>query len=275
MSVLQTIGRRSAEIAGRDSALVRRLRPVYESVLNLASFGRGIHWRINGIEYRIDAHFRHQLGPDYDASVAAFLGPRVQPGAVCLDVGANIGVYVLQFAHWSAPGGRVHAFEPNPAARSVLERHVAINGYEDRVVVCPAAVGDETGEATLFAAECDGMSRLGSPNDAIADRATPIRVPIVTLDDYCVSHDLAPEWLFVDVEGFEFAVLAGARRIIGERRDALGIVVEMHPNVWEGVGTTRESAETLLDDLGLEAIPLTGQNDPLADYGIVHLAHRE
>jgi len=193
---------------------------------------------------------------------------------VCLDVGANVGVYVLQFAHWSRPTGRVVAFEPNPGAREVLQKHIQLNGLTERVTVVPAGVGATSGETILYAADADGMSRLGAPNEAIADRVSAMAVPMVTLDSYCATEGLTPDWLFMDIEGFEMAALAGARDLIGNRGKALEIVVEMHPNVWASAGTSRDDVDALLDDLELEAVPLTGQKDPLSDYGLVYLAHR-
>jgi FkbM family methyltransferase len=258
--------------AGRESWLVRRLRPAYESLLDLS--GRGIAWEINGVDFRVDPRQRHRLGHHYDAPVAAFIRERLRPGAVCFDVGANVGVYVLQFAHWAGPAGRVVAFEPNPAARRVLARHVGLNGLGARVEVVPAAVGSAAGEATLYAAGADGMSRLGAPNVLIAGRAREVRVPVVTLDDFCRERDLRPDWLLIDIEGFELAALAGARRLIRERGTALHVVVEMHPSVWASADTTREGAAALLDELGLRPVPLTGQRDPLGEHGLVYLEKR-
>lgn len=250
---------------------MRRLRPAYESLLDRISNGHGIPWLINGVTYRIDPHHRHRLGHDYDAQVAEFLRARVKPGAVSIDVGANVGVYVLQFAHWSGPEGRVIAFEPNPGARPVLEKHIQINGLNAQAMVVPAAVGEAAGEAVLYAADADGMSRLGAPNTLIAGRVTQITVPIVTLDGFCIDNRIEPDWLFIDIEGFEIAALAGARQVIKHRGPDLGIVVEMHPDVWTSANTTRERAEALLDELGRRAVPLTGQRNPLDDYGLVYL----
>ena len=274
MSALQGVARRSAEILGRESWLIRRMRPAYESLLDWSSGGRGIPWPINGVTYRVDPHHRHRLGQTYDAPVAAFLRGRVQPGSVCLDVGANVGVYVLQFAHWSRPTGRVVAFEPNPGAREVLQKHIQLNGLTERVRVVPAAVGAACGETILYAADADGMSRLGAPNEAIADRVSAMAVPMVTLDSYCATESLTPDWLFMDIEGFEIAALAGARQLIKGRGKTLGIIVEMHPEVWASADTTRDDAESLLDDLGLRAVPLTGQTDPLNAYGLVYLTYK-
>ncbi|MET0650787.1 MAG: FkbM family methyltransferase [Pyrinomonadaceae bacterium] len=271
MSLIQETARLASGMIGRESRLVRLMRPAYESFLDWSSGGRGITWPINRVTYRVDPRHRHRLGQDYDAPVAAFLRERVRPGDTCVDVGANVGVYVLQFAHWSAPGGRVVAFEPNPGARTVLEKHVRYNGLGGRVTVVPAAVSNRAGSATLYAADADGMSRLGEPNRAIAARVREVNVETVTLDEYCEGANLAPDWLFMDIEGFEVAALEGARRLIRSRGREMGIVVEMHPDVWDSAGAGCVELENLLDELKLEAVPLTGQQDALGEHGLVHL----
>lgn len=274
MRRLQTTARRAAGLIGRESRLIRRLRPAYESFLDWYGDGRGIPWEINGVTYRIDPHQRHRLGQNYDAQVATFLSKHVKQGSLCFDVGANVGVYVLQFAHWSGPTGQVVAFEPNPSASIILEKHVQMNGLGERVRIVTSAVGETSGRQTLYAAEAEGMSRLGAPNQALEGKVTEITVPVVTLDEYCSSERLKPDWLFIDIEGFEIAALSGARELIQSRSGELGIIVEMHPNVWDSSNTTRARAEMLLKALGLSAIPLTGQTDPLSDYGLVHLKYR-
>jgi FkbM family methyltransferase len=260
-----------AEVLGRDSLLVRLLRPWYDTVLDLTSGGHGIAWPINGVTYRVAPRYRYQMASAYDPHLAEWLAARVRPGQIMLDVGANVGVYVLQFAQWSRPDGRVIAVEPNPSARAVLEKHVRLNGLEQRVDIVSAAVGATAGEAALFFFEASGMSRLGAPNPTLAGCATAITVPVVSLDDLCESRALAPDWLFVDIEGFELAALGGARRLLAARRDAMSVVVEMHPDSWKLAGTSRADAELLLRELRLRAEPLSDQADPLGTYGHVWL----
>jgi FkbM family methyltransferase len=275
VSLIQESARRVSGALGRESRLVRSLRPAYERLLDASTRGRGIPWEINGVEYRIDPRYRHRLGQKYDAPVAEFMRERIRPGALCLDVGANVGVYVLQFAHWAGASGRVVAFEPNPGAREVLSKHIRLNGLGSRVEVVPAAVGAKMGDAILFASGADGMSRLGEANELIADTVEEISVPVVTLDNFCESRGLEPDWLLMDIEGFEIAALEGARKIIESRGAELNVVVEMHPGAWESAGTTREAAQELLDEFGLRAVPLTGQRDALGDHGLVYLERLE
>jgi len=271
--MLQSTARIISETLGRESWLVRATRPAYESALGWI-YKEGLPWKINEIEYRLDPRHRHRLGREYDPSVADFLRSRVRDGAVCFDVGANVGVYVLQLAYWSQPSGRVVAFEPNPGAREVLERHVKLNDIAKRVTIVPSAVGCSSGKATLYAADADGMSRLNVPNSSIADRVRPIEVALLRIDDYVKQSGHAPDVLMVDIEGFEIAALAGARRLIQCKRDLL-IVVEMHPDVWLSADTNRRQAENLLDELQLTPVPSQGQTDALGDHATVHLKQRE
>ena len=272
LAPIQWIARLISGATGRESWLIRQLRPAYESTLQLLSAGRGVPWEINGVPFRIDSHYRNRMGHDYDASVALFLSQRVKPGAICFDVGANVGVYVLQFAHWSGSSGRVIAFEPNPAAVEVLSRHVRLNEIESTVTIEKVAISSAPGTATLYRAQADGMSRLGEPNKLLRDRVEPIEVPVTTIDEFCARTGLTPDWLLIDIEGFEFAALLGATRMLERQRNKLGLVVEMHPDVWKSAATSREGVERFLSEMGLCAIPLTGQQDSLREHGLVHLA---
>jgi len=272
--MLQSSAKMISGFLGRESWAVRSARPVYESVLDLMYKRTGMPWPINGTQFRIDPHQRHRLGNEYDSSVAEFFRSHIRPGQTCFDIGANVGVYVLQFSRWVGPSGRVVAFEPNPGARSVLDYHLRMNGISNQVTVVPSAVGRNSGSATLYAADADGMSRLNAPNQAIADKVRAVDVPVISVDDYIRQSGIQPDILMVDIEGFEIAALEGARRLIQERRDLL-IVVEMHPNVWPSADTTRQSAEDLLDELQLTPVPLQGQSDALADHATVHLKQRE
>lgn len=274
MTAVQQAARWMAGMLGRDSRVVRSARPIYERLLSAITANRGISWTINGTKLRISPFQRHRMAAIYDAEVARYLSHHIQPGAVCIDVGANVGVYALQFARWTGPRGRVVAFEPNPIAAGVLARHVRMNDVAGCVQVVQGAVSDKAGVSTFHMSDADGMSRLGSPNPEIAGRSRATTVSVTTLDEFCDGQQLSPDWLLVDVEGFEFAVLSGARRTLARMGGRLTTIVEMHPNAWSSAGWSRKAAEALLDDLKLIPSPLTGQADPLGNYGHVLLRPR-
>ena len=59
----------------------------------------------------------------------------VQPGAVAIDVGANIGVHALTLAAAVGPLGTVACFEPIPHIAAALGRTLRLNGFGDRAKV--------------------------------------------------------------------------------------------------------------------------------------------
>lgn len=265
---IQRVAHVASSTVGRDSWIIRQLRPAYEFALQVMSGARGLPWEINGVTFRVDPQYRNRLGHDYDAPVARFLSQRIKPGAICFDVGANVGVYALQFAQWTGPAGKVIAFEPNPLAAEVLSTHLRMNGFHRFVTVEQVAIGACGGTVTLHRSGVDGMSRLGEPNSDLP-LTEPVSVPMTTIDDFCARTGLAPNWMLIDIEGFEFAALRGAARTIEQQCGRLGLVVEIHPGLAE---TTRADAERFLSEMGLRAVPLGGQRDPLGEHGQVYLS---
>src|SRR6185295_18154596 len=130
-------------------------------------------------------------------------------------------------ARWTAPGGRVFAFEPNPATRVVLTTHVALNGAGDRIEIVPDAISDRPGRATFFATDLEGFSRLHAQNPHMPEGAR-IDVAVTTIDPFCDERKIAPDWILMDVEGLETAALEGARRTIERGRGRLRVIVELH-----------------------------------------------
>ncbi len=277
--MLETIGTRVSDLLGRNSSLVRQLRPAYEAVLSWSSGGHGIPCVINGIKIRRDPRCRQHYPADfnYEPAVASYLRALVRPNCVCFDVGANVGYYVLQLAYWTHPCGRVLGFEPNPRPRAVLERQIAVNGLSGRVEIVPMAVADGSGHTTLYLPRedqqgLDGVSRMGAPDRSVADAFRTITAPMTSLDDFCDAHpELMPDCILIDIEGFEIAALKGARRLITGQRGKLALIVEMHPDLWDSAATPRSDVDALLAELRLRPMPLTGQMDPLTERGVVHL----
>ena len=256
---------------GLNTPLIQWGRPVYSAVVSWIAGDRGVPWSINGLPYRIDIRQRYMMAHEYESSVANFLRDLVKPGFVCFDVGANVGIYALQFCRWSAPTGGVVAFEPNPAAREILKRHISMNRFEDRVQIVGAAVGSSEDCATFFAAGADGMSRLGAPNPALINQSHSFSVPVYTLDNFVRTNHNVPDVVLIDVEGFELSVLEGAREIMKSRRNTTHFVVEMHPASWSSANSSHDQMVCFLNEMRLRPRPLTGQREPLKDYGLVYL----
>lgn len=135
-----------------------------------------------------------------------------------IDAGANKGVYTYFIAKYAR---HTYAFEPNPKMFRILRRNVGSN-----VTVSPVALSDATGEAELripFLAK--GHSNQGASLSRVKVQGsfTPVVVATARIDDLALD-DIG--FIKIDVEGFEDAVLRGARRTIERDRPTLLIEIE-------------------------------------------------
>lgn len=244
---------RSAPLGLRVRELAKR---AYHAALMLQTGGRGLSSTLPGGE-RIRALPEHRYLSWNPQEYAAFRRV-VSARMVALDVGANVGAYSMLLGQWVGPAGRVYAFEPAPHTFSGLVRHIHLNDLEDVVRPLAEAVGDRETRAEFLLMETAGESRLAAPDDRPGGRLT---VPVVTIDGFCAREGIDPDFIKIDVEGWELAALRGARETIRRRGRDLALFVEMHPSAWPHLGASRES---LLDELQaqrLEPVSLTGADD--------------
>lgn len=271
--MIQSIAKWVAGTVGRDSAPIRLFRPLYEWALDVFSGGKGAKHVVNDLDqYWVNPRHRSVYPSTYEPQVYRFLRENVRPNSVCLNVGAHVGTYAVALATWAGEGGHVAAFEPNPETSKLLVDYLQRNGLTERATVVNSAVGAEPGETSFVAAGIEGYSRIGQPHPE--QSATPskrITVPMTTIDTYCEEHGIAPDWIVMDIEGYEVAALRGARDVIARQGNKLQLVVEMHPTLWELAGESAESFRVTLSELQLEALPLTDQEEVFAVNGVVRL----
>ena len=246
------------------------VRPFREWTLRLTTRRRGLRRVVNGLEVRVDSRCRHQFSSNYEAAAASFLREHITPGSVVFNIGANVGVVTLQLANWTGPTGKVIAFEPNPYANNLLKRNIRLNHLDSRVEVLDLAVGDTAGWLTLHVMGTDGMARLQEPNP-VMHATEPVRVKATTLDIFVRARGLIPDWIVMDVEGWELAVLRGASDLLGENRARIEVVAEFHPAAWDWSGDSRTEAERILSTLRRKPIGLKGQSDAFMEHGQVYL----
>lgn len=178
----------------------------WQQRLKLAVIPRALHawWRAR----RIAAHGEPEL------KLLPFL---VDPTRNAIDVGASKGTYAYYLGQLCP---RVHAYEPNPAMRSMLERMVNRN-----VVISDKAASNATGPAVL-AVPCPDDRAEHSIGTLCLNRIEgayhPIAVDQVRLDEESLSNI---GFIKIDVEGFELEVIAGAESLI--RRDRPVLLVEI------------------------------------------------
>jgi FkbM family methyltransferase len=207
--------------------------------------------------------------------------------ATVVDVGCNYGEMLIGAE--LSPGARVIAFEPNPRILPFLSRTLAESGLE--VDLRPVAVAAEAGVARFdMDEEWSGTSGIHLER-GLGHAITTVEVPVTTLDRALEGISAGPCCLKIDVEGFEQAVLEGARQVLGSHAEwAIMIEIEHQPSETIAEWASRYTmflldgrADSLVrvspDAAGIAALLESGQvhrqDAVLVSDGLLRAAERE
>jgi FkbM family methyltransferase len=122
-----------------------------------------------------------------------------RPGAVFLDIGANIGVHTLAASRAAAPDARLIAFEPHPVTFGRLAFNLAQCGHKGALAL-QVALSDKDGYAMLGGEDLSLRSLVGA-QDGPQVRTRPL---VDCLAELGITRIDAMK---IDVEGHEGAVL--------------------------------------------------------------------
>ena len=129
-----------------------------------------------------------------------------------IDVGANIGQYAYM-VHAVWPETPIYSFEPDPECHAKL--HATFGRYQLPGQCIRLAVGDRSGEQRFRLQNNPAQSSFLPRLDVAGGCAREVQVQCTTLDE---AMRLMPPFraalLKVDTQGYELAVLSGARRTL-------------------------------------------------------------
>jgi FkbM family methyltransferase len=166
----------------------------------------------------------------------------VKPGMIVADVGANIGIYTRFLSRLTGECGHVYAFEPSPENFARLRENVS---EIKNVTPVQSAIGSTTGEITLYFSEDLNVDHHTYDS---GDGRRKTSVSLICLDDYFkTGHRI--DLIKIDVQGFEYSVLQGARRILKENPE-IKIIMEYWPYGLKKAGTSPEALLQLISSMG-------------------------
>jgi FkbM family methyltransferase len=162
-----------------------------------------------------------------EPSISRVMLDYLRPGMVCFDVGAQYGYHSLVAALLVAPTGSVVAFEPAHHAFGLLRRNLAtVEGAftENAAVGVWSGIVDFRDFGPRHSAVNTTLStpRIPTPERAsLRAREYPVRS--TTIDDHVAATGLVPDFVKLDAEGSEDAIVRGMRAVLHEASPVLSV----------------------------------------------------
>lgn len=141
----------------------------------------------------------------YDRRSLAVIRHFVKKGAVCFDIGANVGALSLAMAQAGAEG--VYAFEPGPTILKRLEANIHLNPSLSHVIhPIPLGLAEKPGTLYWF----EDLNNRGNAGLTSEKRDDTIAVEVDTVDRFVSKHPIPRlDFVKIDVEGMELEVIQG------------------------------------------------------------------
>ncbi len=182
--------------------------------------------------YRHKGYWFH--GKRREAESMDLFGRFIAQGSTVLDVGGHVGYVAMYLAELVGPDGKVVVFEPGKNNLPYLRRNA---GEKENVTVVEKGVGARperrsfflenlTGQNNSFVDDFDVLETNKARAYASQTKVEETTVDVVTLDDFCGARQMRPDFIKIDVEGFEREVLLGAERLLREVRPMLMVEIQ-------------------------------------------------
>lgn len=221
---------------------------------------------VNGLHFERDPRYGEEIMYgilEYD--VVDAMKHFLQPGDVCVDVGANIGYLSAVAAGCVGPSGEVHAFEPVRRHFEQLTKLPALNPmYTFHLHQCALSDRDERNAITVARFPHMGASTFIPSLLPFDLRETQETVTVRRLDTYLRERRLEDVALIkIDVEGYEFLVLRGLEHYFARARRQPVIVCEIQPRAYTALGLSLADLAAYMSRWGYAAFDIDGAKTPV------------
>ena len=140
----------------------------------------------------------------------------LKPNHIVIDVGSHMGYHTVNFGFNSQ---HVFAFEPQRHLYNQTLGNVFLNGLDEKITCYNVGLGKSNKKSSMENVEKhntlnwegnDGIELINYGGRCVDDNLSDENITIKTLD----SFNLSPNFIKIDVEGYELKVFQGAKKTI-------------------------------------------------------------
>lgn len=170
-----------------------------------------------------DDNYLNEIGPVFEPHMVEIFKRLVKPTDKVADIGANIGLTTLLFSNIA---NEVYSFEPSPSTYKILDFNIASAGINN-VKIFNIGIGEKEESLSItFSKDNRSGGFISDMMQLDENMYTTESIKCERLDDFFSRQDVYPDFIKIDVEGFESNVLKGGIGILKEKKPT--VVLELN-----------------------------------------------
>lgn len=217
------------------------LRKSILTVLKISSFDWTIKHHLTNNKFLLNT-YNHKgywyYGAKREKSTVAVFREWIKPGDYVLEIGGHIGYFTTFFAALAGNSGKVDVFEPSDINLKYLNKNIEFQSKDSaNISVIEKGAGDTNGNLDFYIDPISGQNNsfvenfegfFANREHSPESNAEPIKVTVevTTLDSYFANAVKFPDFVKIDVEGFEWNVIQGFKSTIEKSRPSLMIEIQ-------------------------------------------------
>ena len=160
-----------------------------------------------------DDAYLDTMGDKFEPHMVQLFKCLIKPNDVVADVGGNIGMTAILF---SGLARKVYAFEPSPSTFAILKTNLS-RAQTSNVEAVNLGLGERSEKLTITFAANNRSGGFISDKLSLKNHVTE-EVQIESLDHFFSRAADRPDFIKIDVEGYEGSVIRGAYDTIKAKR---------------------------------------------------------
>ena len=213
------------------------------------------------IKYKVDLSEVIDFGiffGGWERGTIDFLRTTIHKGDCIIEVGANVGAHTLLIAKYAGNEGHVFAFEPTEFALKKLRTNIALNPDLKNITIRTELVTDNLNSLPNLTIN-SSWKRTGvqAPTRLVEPKG-------ISIDEFVKTEAMKKlDLLKIDVDGYEFKVLSGARETISNFKPT--IFCELCEYTLNAQNDSIRDIFALLNSLGYQSYFENGNQIKAAD----------
>jgi FkbM family methyltransferase len=210
------------------------IRYFFLKLLKLTEFDFSIKHHYTGFDFYLNS-YTHKgywfYGRKREKNTINLFFEIIKPNYYVVEIGGHIGYFTTLFANLVGENGKVDVFEPSKTNIIYLSRNIKNLplGLSKIISIVDKGAGDKneileffidpiTGQNNSFVPDFEGFYKN---RESSADKSVSLEkenVEVITLDSYFKNLGQCPDFIKIDVEGFEWNVILGLQSVLKENQ---------------------------------------------------------